>query len=509
MKPASAAKVALVRFSVRYHLPMRSFSMRGMTMIDVLVGAGLVLVVFVGLFGLLRASLQVSGLAKLKAAATEVATSQLEYIRSLEYEDIGTVGGIPAGLIEQNATTTNAGMEFSVRTYIVYVDDPADGVGGADTTGITTDYKLAKVTVTYEAGNIPRDVVVMSNIAPKGIETTTGGGTIRVSVVDAVGAPVSGASVHIENPSASPAIDFTTFSDVTGTVLLPGAPTSTDYRIEVTKSGYSTATTYARNATNANPTPGYLTVVGGSTTSGTFAIDRLATLTIRTFSPIAAFVYFDSMATDDGFSSLTNTNVVGSALTLTGAPGSYQSQGSAVSDPIAPEYLASWTSASSSMATPPSTSVRIAVGNEDGVLLPDAVVPGNSTGFTGTIDLSSVSTTTYPSLTLVATLESSDPNVAPQILDFEVGYDAGPLPLPNVAFDLTGAKTIGSMSDGTPLYKTEVASTTGASGAYVGELEWDSYEVDFTGYTVLSADPLLPYDLTPGSTIEGSVILTP
>jgi len=480
-----------------------------MSFVDVIVGTTLVLIVFLGIFGLLRASLQVSGLAKLKAAATEIAESQLEYIRSLEYDEVGTMGGIPSGIIPQHATTTNAGVAFGVRTYIVYVDDDADGLGVLDATSITTDYKVAKVTVSYTAGGTTRDVTLISNIAPNGIETTTGGGTLRVSIVDAVGLPVSGATVHIQNSSTNPAIDFSTFSDVTGTVFLPGAPTSTEYRIEVTKTGYSTAETYARDATNVNPTPGYLTVVGGSTTSGTFAIDLLASFILRTFSPIRAFVALDPMNTTDGFSSFTNTQVIGSALTLSGSAGSYQENGSAVGDALTPEYLVSWTSASSTRVVPAATDVRISVGDATGTLLPDAVLSGNSLGFTGTIDLSGIATTTYPSLTLLATFTSSDPNVTPQLLDWEIGYDAGPIPLPDVDFTLVGAKTVGSTAGGAALYKTEIASSTDTLGEYEAELEWDSYALTVSGYDIVSVSPEAPFEVLPNTQTEASLILTP
>lgn len=484
-------------------------SLRGLTLVDVVVGTALVLVVFVGLFGILRASLQVAGLAKLKAAATELASSQIEYIRSLEYDDVGTDGGIPAGAIPQTATTTSAGLSYEVRTYIAYVDDDADGIGGADATGITADYKVAKVTVTYEVNGISREITLVTNVAPQGIETTTGGGTLQINVVDAVGGPVSGATVRIQNASTSPAIDLSTFSDAYGQVLLPGAPTSTEYRIDVSKTGYSSAQTYERDATNANPTPGYLTVVEGSTTSGTFAIDDLATLDLRTYSPIAPAVAYDSFPDASGISSLTNTQVVGGEIVLSGAPGTYSASGSATGDAVAPSYLASWESASSTFSLPLGTNATISVADSGGTLLPDGIVPGNSSGFTSTIDLSGVSTTTYPSLSLVVNLSSSDPNVTAAVLDWELGYDEGPLPLPNIDITLTGAKTIGSDSGGTPIYKTSVASTTGAAARFLSDLEWDSYSLSVPGYDIVLADPAAPYDLLPGTTVPALLILTP
>jgi Tfp pilus assembly protein PilV len=50
--------------------------LKGMSLVDVLVGTALILVVFLALFGLLRASVLVSALTKSKAIATTIAESQ-------------------------------------------------------------------------------------------------------------------------------------------------------------------------------------------------------------------------------------------------------------------------------------------------------------------------------------------------------------------------------------------------------------------------------------------------
>lgn len=483
--------------------------MRGLTLIDVIVGSALAVTIFMGLFGILRASLQVSGLSKLKATATTIASSQMEYIRSLPYDSVGTDGGIPAGAIAQSTTTTNGGLPYTVRTYIEYADDAKDGTGAADSNGITTDYKHIKVTVSYAVGGVTRQVTLVSNESPQGLETTTGGGTLRLNVVNATGAAVSGATVRIVNASTSPDIDLTTFSDSYGQVLLPGAPTSTEYQVAVSKTGYSSASTYARVGTNANPTPGYLTVVGGSTTSSTFAIDLLATLIIRTFSPIAAFLWTDTFADASKLVSQSNTQVTGGALTLSGTPGFYASSGTALSTTTAPQYLAAWTSATSTISTSGNTTVRFSLVDAAGTLLPDAVLAGNAAGFTSTVDLSGVSTTTYPALALKATLTSSDVNETPLLMDWHIGYDAGPIPLPNVSFTLTGSKVIGTTSGGASIYKTTIATTTDASGVRSLSLEWDSYQFAATGYTLATSSPDdVPFDVLPGTSADESLILT-
>ena len=185
--------------------------LRGMSLIDVLVGVALMLVIFTGLTALLLSSLKVSALAKNRSIATTVAESQMEYIRSLAYDNVGTVGGIPAGVIPQIATTTQNGLVVVTRTLIEYKDDPADGLGALDTNGINSDYKQIKISATYKVDAIVHTLTIVSNFAPIGIETTTGGGTLKISVVNAVGTGVPGATVRIVNASSSPSVDFGTF----------------------------------------------------------------------------------------------------------------------------------------------------------------------------------------------------------------------------------------------------------------------------------------------------------
>lgn len=484
-------------------------SLRGVSLVDVVVGSALFLVIFMALFGILRASIAISGLSKLKAAATSLATSQMEYIRALEYDAVGTQGGIPSGAILQNATTTQAGLTFNVRTYIVYADDPADGSGALDANGITTDYKRVKVTVSYTVESITREVTLLSNIAPQGIETTVGGGTLRVTTVDALGAPVTGATVRVVNNTLSPVVDVTTFSDSAGQVLFGGAPASPDYEVHVSKDGYSSTQTYERDATNVNPTPGHLTVSEGQTTTGTFALDVLSTLGVRTFSPIAPNSFVDTFSDASGIANTSNTTLSGESVVLSGGAGAYAPSGTVLSSVVAPTYLASWTSAEATLSAPALTSAVFHVADATGTLLSDAVLPGNAAGFTGTIDISALATTTYPALSLLATLTSQDVLTTPAVLDWELAYEEGPLPLPNVSFTVTGAKTIGSQTDGTAILKTTIASTTDETGVRTLVLEWDSYTLTFPSYTVVLPSPFEAYEVLPNTTVDAHVILTP
>ncbi|HUY62261.1 MAG TPA: carboxypeptidase-like regulatory domain-containing protein [Candidatus Paceibacterota bacterium] len=471
---------------------------RGFGLIDVIVGTALLLIVFLSLFGVLRASLVVAALARAEAGATSVAETQMEYLRGLSYDAVGTVGGIPSGAVPQTATTTENGIAYVTHTFIEYVDDPADGVGVNDTNGITTDYKRAEVTVTYEINGLAREVRLVSNFAPPGLETTNGGGTLEIDVVNAGGDSVPDATVVITNAAVTPAVDLTAYTNIAGTVVLPGAATSTEYQVSVSKSGYSSAQTYALTGTNQDPNPGYLTVAANQTTVGTFAIDLLATLTLKTYSPIATSTFADDFADASKLAAMSSTTVSGGTLTLE----SSATTGSARSVATTSPYLVRWGSATATTTG----AVKIHVYDGSGNLLPDAVLANNSTGFTTfPVSLAAVSTTTYPSLALGATFTGT--STVPTVTGWSLSYAAGPTPLPDVGFTLTGAKTIGSTGGGAPIYKTTVTGSTGASGTTQLSLEWDSYTLSVSNYDIEDACPSPPIVLPPGVASSTSLIL--
>jgi hypothetical protein len=479
-----------------------------MSFMDVIIGTALMLIIFLALSGLLRTSLVIASLAKSKSIATTAAGSQMEYIRSLSYDSVGTLGGIPAGVIVQNATTTINGLDVGIRTFIQYADDPADGSGAADTNGIITDYKIIKVTASYMVAGELRQIVVLSNYSPQGLETTTNGGTLKIVVVNATGAGISGASVRIVNASTSPTVDLTTFSDVSGTVFLPGAATSTEYQIFVSKTGYSSAQTYLRDATNQNPTPGYLTVVKDQTTTGTFAIDQLSGITFSTYSPIATTTFSDPFSGSTNIVSSSNIVVNAGGVELSGGVGNYSLSGTLLSSNVAPTYLFSWVSASSTVTAPGGTAVVFHVTDGSGTLLPDAVLAGNSAGFSSSVDLSGVSVTTYPALALSGDLTTDSVNNTPIIDEWGISYMRGPVPLPNIAFTLLGAKTVGTTGGGAPIYKTSITTSTDSTGTVPLSLEWDSYQFELTSHDVIDVCNAPVYDLAPAGVLTSSLTLS-
>ena len=481
-----------------------SHKYQGFGLVDVIVGVALMLVIFLALFGVLRASLMLSALAKAKAYAVELASTQMEYLRGLSYDALGTVGGIPSGAVPQTATTTIDGVSYVVRTFVIYKDDSADGSGTQDSNGITTDYKTGKVAVSYTLNSLNKSIELVSNFVPPSIESSTGGGTLSIHVVDATNADVTDATVHVVNTSISPTVDFSTFTNIGGLAIIGGAATSSEYQIYVSRTGYSSAQTYARTGQNVNPTPGYLTVSKDQVTGGTFFIDRLSTLSLASFSPAVTTAFSDSFIDSSNLASQTGTQVTGGTLTLTNEGLS----GSARSTSIAPSYLKGWGILSATLSTPSGTTAVVRVWDISGVSLPDSVLPGNASGFSSfPVSLTGISTDSYPVLTLSAELTSNSTTTAPSLLDWSISYTDGPTPLPNVAFTLTGAKTIGTDADGKPLYKTSVSDTTGSLAEKTETLEWDSYSLALTSANLIESCSASPYSLSPASAKDVAILV--
>ena len=143
---------------------------RGIGLLEVVVSIGLLSVVFVGLFGVLQLGTRLATDNKSRTGASALALERMEFIRSLDYDSIGTVGGDPSGLLATSEAITLNGVPYTRRTVIVYVDDPQDGSGGADSNGITDDYKRMKVEVSWTGKTGARSVSVASDVAPPRIE---------------------------------------------------------------------------------------------------------------------------------------------------------------------------------------------------------------------------------------------------------------------------------------------------------------------------------------------------
>ncbi len=478
----------------------------GMTLLDTVVGTSLMLVIFIGIAGAFQLSVQLVTNNKARAGAIALANQRMEFVRSLAYASVGTVGGVPAGLIPQSESIRFNGVNFTRRTYIEYGDDPKDGIAQADINNIPEDYKAVKVEVLWTAKQQTHHIILVTRVTPTaGLETNVPGGTLQILSINSIGAVLPNAAVSIVNASTSPAISINTFTDASGTATVLGAPAGTGYQIIVSNPGYSTAQTYSVTGANPSPNPGHLTVALNNTTAGTFAIDLLGSKTVNTWTQILSGTSSDPF---NDFSKIATS----SGITLSGGSAALSSgttTGEIQSIPFTPSSLAAWGTFSWSDTQPASTSIKYRIYNTTGTsLIPDADIPGNTVGFTsGSVDLSGLSTSTYPSIRLDAVFSANSTSTpTPTLTLWSVTDTYGPLPLSNIAFNLKGAKTIGI---GVLKYDNNFSTGAGASVG-IPNLEWDSYTTSIgsaTGYDIASACSPQPETLAPGAIMTSNFYL--
>ncbi|MBI5622030.1 carboxypeptidase regulatory-like domain-containing protein [Candidatus Falkowbacteria bacterium] len=259
---------------------------RGTTLVEVVVAISILAILSLGIYGAFDLFFQVLANKKNRTEALAIANEKMEILRTMPYADIGTIGGIPPGSLLQTETVTRNHTDFTVLLQVAYVDDPFDGtLGGIPDDLLNTDYKRARVTVSWQSPFGVTTLYLLSDIAPRGIESALAGGTLAIKVFDANGLPVEGATVNIVNASLTPAIAITTPTDSQGKTTFPGAPESIEgYHITVSKTGYSTDQTYARTADMPQPLQPDITVLDQELTEASFFIDRVSTLAITTYS---------------------------------------------------------------------------------------------------------------------------------------------------------------------------------------------------------------------------------
>lgn len=493
------------------YIPRRE---RGSTLLDAVVGTALMLVVFVGIVGAFRLAVMAVSNNKARAGAIALANERLEYIRSLSYDAIGTTGGIPAGALAQEEEISLNGVEYTRRTLVSYEDDPGDGLEGADSNGVETDYKAIKTSVAWEGRAGTHTITLVTRVSPPGIESAVPGGTLAFNIVDATLDPVANAGVRILNSGIVPAVDLVRYTDSDGLVTVLGVPPGAGYQITVAKSGYSSAQTYGVDATNTNPLPAHLGVALDTTTAATFAIDLLSEKRIETYTPVRAGTTTETFAGDSGIASSTLITVAGGVARLTAPFGDYPPEGTFASITVSTSSLTQWKTFSWESDEPSGTAVAFQIYDGSNVApIPDSQLPGNSEWFTTSpIDLSGISTSTYGGLVVYGKLTTTDASSTPRVEEWHLSYDSGPHPLPNISFTMTGTKTIGTTAGGAQIYKYAETLSSGANGVLSLEnIEWDAYTivVTDTDYHVASICNPQPETLAPNSTQTTRLYLTP
>lgn len=268
----------------------------GLGLIDVLISTAIIGLIASG--SLLVYTSIVSSLSNssLRSEAVSILNQEIEIVRNMPYDQVGTQNGVPSGvLLQQKSVSSTNGTLFNVSTTVRNIDDLFDGTLSGDPNDTApADYKIVELNISCSSCGRFTPLSITTTVAPKNLESASNDGSLFINVFDASGIGVSGATVQVINNSATPTINLTDTTNASGILQLVGVPTSTqNYHVVATKSNYSSDQTY-KLGEPANPNPINIdaTVVAQTLTQVIFQIDKVATVNVKTSNkfcePIAA-----------------------------------------------------------------------------------------------------------------------------------------------------------------------------------------------------------------------------
>ena len=242
---------------------------KGYTLVEMLIAILVLGVIVVGVLSLLSGLIFSAAFIKKQAVSMTLATNQIEYLKSLPFDNLAVAGGsiyVPNPLPATFNKTVN-GVFYRVNTSITYIDDAFDGCGSYPTQALKEtycrnyppptgspatdlnpkDYKNIEVSIFGKNG--ARLAQVNTSVSARVAETSSTTGALFVKVIDNNGNPISDATVRITNSTTSPAVDMSDSTDVNGTAIFYDLkPDSTNYDY------FITASYPDHHLTNHNPT---------------------------------------------------------------------------------------------------------------------------------------------------------------------------------------------------------------------------------------------------------------
>jgi prepilin-type N-terminal cleavage/methylation domain-containing protein len=242
----------------------------GYTLVELLMVISVLAILSLGAFDLFMSLLHSAIVGTRQAVASTLATNQMEYLKSLPYDNLAVTGGaiVSNTTIPGTATKKVNGDTYTITTSVTYADNAYDGCGSYPTQALKqkycrdyppptgapatdtnpADYKDVNVSVTDKSGLqlAALDTQVSALVA----ETASNTGALFVYVIDNSGNPITGATVNVVNNSVSPSVNVSDTTDENGIVIfydLPPSTTNYKYQINGSDNGYSSLSTIVPN----------------------------------------------------------------------------------------------------------------------------------------------------------------------------------------------------------------------------------------------------------------------
>ncbi len=309
-------------------MPVERISSRGFSIAELVVSIGVFSIIAVGIYSSIISVFEVIRNSQTRIIEMGLVNEQFEFIRNLNYHDVGVVNGSPSGVLARTVTTTRNGYLYEITRTVRNIDDPFDGTVNAlpahnqavichtsgtssitmiipsstwsihsahgDTLGqcsgqpptqdiLAADYKLVQVEILCTECGQTIPLIINGRVAPKFIEGDPNNGALFIQVFDANAQPVQGADVHVYATSTSSTYDFVDVTGNDGYLRLVDMNTGTQaFHLTVTKPGYTTDRTRTSSVVLVNPVKPPSTVAAQTVTDISFSIDLVSGLELET-----------------------------------------------------------------------------------------------------------------------------------------------------------------------------------------------------------------------------------
>lgn len=259
---------------------------KGFSLIETVIAIGVFVMFVIGIYGGIQMIYKIVYRSRMVVLENGILNEEIEVMHNIQYQDIGIIGGSPAGIFTHFATTTRNGIDFSVTRTIRSIDDPADGtIGGTPNDTSPADSKFVQVEISCNSCQQQKPLSFSTRLSPQYLETAQNNGALLVQVFDASAHPVSGATVHITAPTVTPAIDMTDTTNLQGVLSIVDLPPGIGaYNITVTKSGYTTNGTLQPTVSIPNPVNPPVSIVAQNVAQASYMIDLTSTILISTMN---------------------------------------------------------------------------------------------------------------------------------------------------------------------------------------------------------------------------------
>jgi hypothetical protein len=336
------------------------------------------------------------------------------------------------------------------------------------------------------------------------------GGVLSVVVFDNGGNPVSAPDISI----------YDSFSDTLTAAATPAAGeysfplAAGTYRVEVSKTEYSSARTYGADeiAVPDNPDPA---VLENNETLASVSIDRAAAISVDGISPAGQSDFADSFDDQSLISEINGAVIFSGDIILAGDP--FVSSGAAVSVAIAPSDMVAWDDLRFDDSRPAATNISYQILYYDGVdwvLVPESDLGGNSAGFANSpVDLRGLAKSAYPQIKIKTNLLSDDSASTPAVRNWQVFWTTNSgAAVSGAAFHMQGTKTVGENDSGEKVYKySQDLILDNAGHLDIAGIDGDGYAFSVDpddGLSLIGTDPaVLPVNVASGGTAAVKLFL--